>query len=100
MKNIIKEFKQDSAPGLIGINNLPVKEISKYTKAGNDIPFDDIPIPNKWFMHRKVVLIKNANRYPINPSSYRGISLLKKTYKLYSTAIALPNTMKKATKHI
>ena len=58
MKNIIKEFKQNSAPGLQGIINLLLKGVSKYTlklltKVGNDILFDDIPLLDKWCMHKQ-----------------------------------------------
>ena len=47
--NIIKEFKQDSAQGPLGISNLLLKEISKYTleilaRVGNDILFNDVPL--------------------------------------------------------
>ena len=103
INKIIKNFKKDSAPGPLGISNLLLKEMGKYTleiltKMGNDILFEDAPLPDKWFMHRKVILIRKANRDPLNPTSYRGISLLENIYKLYSTVIA--NRMKKATEHV
>ena len=53
---------------------------------GNDILFEDTPLPEKWCMHLKVILIKKAYRGPLNATSYRGISILENTYKLYSTA--------------
>ena len=38
-------------------------------------------------MHRRVDLVKMAQRDTLNPSSYRCKSLLENTYKLYSTAL-------------
>ena len=57
INNIIKDFKQGSAPGPLGISNLLLKKIFKYTleilaKVGNDILFNDIPLADKWFMHQ------------------------------------------------
>ena len=103
LNKIIKNLKNESAPGPLGITNQLLKEVSKYTleiltKVGNDILFGDAPLPDKWFMHRQVVLIRKSNRDPLNPTSYRGISLLENIYKLYSTAIS--NRMKKATEHV
>ena len=46
-------------------------------------------------MHREVVLTKTAKTDPLNLYSYRGISFLENTYKLYST-----NRMKKAKEYI
>ena len=82
----------------LDVSNLLLKEISNYileilARVGNDILFNYVPLPDKWFMHRKVVLIKKTQKGP--PPS---ISLLENTYKLYS--IALSNRMKKATEHI
>ena len=81
--NIKKEFKQDSALGPLGISNLLLKEISKYTldilaRVGNYILFNEVPLLDKWFMLRKVLLIEKAHRDPLNSASYRGISLLNK----------------------
>ena len=87
---IIKNFKNDSASDSLGISNLLLKEVSKYTldilaKTSNDILFEDAPLPKEGFMHQKVVLIRKAHRDPLNPTSYRGINLSENSYKLYST---------------
>ena len=87
INKIIKNLKNESAPGPPGISNQLLKEVSKYTleiltKVENDILFGDAPLPEKWFMHRQVILIRKSNRDPLNPASYRGISLLENIYKL------------------
>ena len=56
INKIIKKFKKESALGTLGISNLLLREVSKYTleistKMGNDILFEDAPLPEKWFMH-------------------------------------------------
>ena len=55
INNIIKDYKQDSAPGPLGILNLLLKKIFKYTleilaKVGNDILFNDIPHASKSYI--------------------------------------------------
>ena len=81
INDIIKNFKQDSGPGPLSISNLLLKEISKYTleilaRVGNDILFNDVPLPDKRFMHRKVILVKKAQRDPLNPTREHMQTLL------------------------
>ena len=73
------------------MNNL-LKELirfssSLFAKMGNDFLFGD-KIPEKYFFHRKIVLIKKPRKDPQHPSSYRGISLLENTFKIFSAILA------------
>ena len=84
--------KKCRANQLLGITNNLLKEIIKFSsslfaKMGNDFLFGEA-IPEKFFFHRKIVLIKKPRKDPQHPSSYRGISLLENSFKIYSAILA------------
>ena len=54
---------------------------------GNEFLFGD-KLPEKYFYHRKIELIKKPRKDPQLPSSYRGISLLENTFKIHSAILA------------
>ena len=92
VENIVKTMKTTSTPGPLGITNNLLKEIIKFSSSlfasmGNEVLFGDKQ-PDKYFFHRKIVLIRKPRKDPQHPSSYRGISLLENSFKIFSAILA------------
>ena len=101
---IIKDLKTISAPGPLGISNNLLKAIHPYilnvlTRFGEDLLFsEERPNIDPFFFHRMVIFILKPGKDPMDPDSYRGLSLLENVFKLYSKLLA--NRMERPLKHI
>ena len=104
VRDIIKELKPISAPGPLGISNNLLKEMAPFmeeilVRFGNDLLFsEEIPPIDPFFYHRLVIFILKPGKDPLDPDSYRGLSLLKNVFKLYSKLLA--NRMMRPLTHI
>ena len=104
IENIIKDLKPVSAPGPLGISNNLLKEIFPYiskllTRFGDDLLFaEERPIVDPFFFHRLVIFILKPGKDPLDPDSYRGLSLLENIFKVYSKLLA--NRMMRPLSHI
>ena len=101
---IIKDLKTVSAPGPLGISNNLLKAIHPYilkvlTRFGEDLLFsEERPNVDPFFFHRMVIFILKPGKDPMDPDSYRGLSLLENVFKLYSKLLA--NRMERPLKQI
>ena len=104
IKSIIKNLKSVSAPGPLGISNNLLKELAPYileilVKFGNQLFFDDdLPDIDPFFFHRHVIFILKPGKNPLDPDSYRGLSLLENLFKIFSKILA--NRMLRPLSHI
>ena len=103
IKNIVKELKTESAPGVLGITNSLMKEITPLmitilADFGNKLLFGDDPTIPPWLFHRIVVFILKPGKPTTNPDSYRGLSMLEGFFKIYSKILA--NRMQRSMKTI
>ena len=104
VRDIIKELKPISAPGPLGISNNLLKEMAPFmeeilVRFGNDLLFsEEIPPIDPFFYHRLVIFILKPGKDPLDPDSYRGLSLLENVFKLYSKLLA--NRMMRPLTHI
>ena len=103
IKNIVKELKAESAPGVLGITNSLMKELTPMMTAvlvdfGNKLLFGDDPNIPPWLFHRIVVFILKPGKPTTNPDSYRGLSMLEGFFKIFSKILA--NRMQSSMKII
>ena len=94
ISSIVKAFKPVSAPGPLGLSNNLLKEIVPYLSAvlvdlGNRLFFaDEMPHIDPFFSHRLVVFILKPGKDSLDADSYRGLSLLENSFKVFSKILA------------
>ena len=94
IKRVIKQMKNQSAPGPLGISNMLLKYMLPFiqnilVEAGNKWLFqDEMSPPPQWLAHRKVVFILKPNKDEKDEDSYRGLSMLENIFKAFSKIIA------------
>ena len=59
---------------------------------------DDLPDIDPFFFHRHVIFILKPGKNPLDPDSYRGLSLLENLFKIFSKILA--NRMLRPLSHI
>ena len=88
--SIVKDLKNFSAPGPLGISNRLLRFIFPMTSyilvdiANRFMDPDWSRLPSAWFYHRKVVFIPKPGKDPQSEDSYRGLSMLENIFKLFS----------------
>ena len=91
---VVKKMKKISAPGPKGISNLLMKTllpmlVRVITEAGNKmLDEEEFMAEAKWIYKRTVVFILKPGKNPEDEDSYRGLSMLENTFKIYSKILA------------
>ena len=92
LQSLIKDLKNNSAPGASGIDKCVLTFLFKYfpnltTHYFNQLilqPRWESCMENAWLKFRLVIMIPKANKDALNKSNYRPISLLETIYKIIS----------------
>ena len=91
---VIKKMKKVSAPGPKGITNRLMKVLQPFigyliAEAGNKLlREEEVPGAAEWIFKRTVVFILKPGKDPEDEDSYRGLSMLENTFKIFSKILA------------